>query len=113
MISYEKNMIREPRENVKGGVGPYVSTHIFTPEQVEKTTLFARNVFPVGTSIGIHPHGAEGEAYIVLRGQAVVTEDGVEYTLGPGDAEYCTGGHSHGIRNDGPEELEFLAIIMK
>ena len=70
MISYEKNMTREPRENVKGGVGPYVSTHIFTPDQVKKTSLFARNVFPVGSSIGIHPHGAEGEAYIVLRSTA-------------------------------------------
>ena len=113
MISYEKNMTRETRENVKGGTGPYVCTHVFTPAQVEKTTLFARNVLPVGTSIGVHPHGTEGEAYIVLRGQAVVTEDGAEYTLGPGDAEYCTGGHTHGIRNEGPEELEFLAVIMK
>ena len=44
---------------------------------------------------------------------ATVTEDGQDYLLGPGDAEYCTGGHTHGIANDSDEVLVFLAIIMK
>lgn len=113
MIHYEKEMAREPKENVRGGSGRYECTHLFTPAEVDKTTLFARNVLPAGVSIGVHPHNTEGEAYVILRGRAVVTEDGQEYELGPGDAEYCTGGHTHGIRNPGPEEMEFLAIIMK
>ena len=33
--------------------------------------------------------------------------------LNPGDAEYCTGGHTHGIANDSDEPLAFLAIIIK
>lgn len=113
MIRYANEMKQEPKENVRGGVGKYVSTHLFTPEDVDKTTLFARNVFPAGVSIGEHPHGTEGEAYVILKGKGILIEDGKEYEVGPGDAEYCTGGHTHGIRNPGPEDLEFLAIIIK
>lgn len=106
-------MVTSRRTNVKGGTGTYQSTSIFTPDQVEKTVLFARNTLPPHTSIGIHPHTTEGEAYVILSGEAVVTEDGVEYVLQAGDAEYCTGGHTHGIENRSQQELEFLAIIMK
>ena len=50
---------------------------------------------------------------MILQGQATVTEDGQDFLLNPGDAEYCTGGHSHGIANDSEEPLVFLAIIIK
>lgn len=113
MIHYAQNMEIKPMENVRGGTGKYDSTILFSAQEVEKTNLFAKNVLSPGVSIGVHPHGEEGEAYVILKGQAVVTEDGKDFVLGPGDAEYCTGGHTHGIRNEGPETLEFLAIIMK
>ena len=113
MIKRRQEMQTEPRLQVKGGRGGYESTHIFTTAEVDKVNLFAVNTLPPGSSIGVHPHTTEGEAYVILRGQATVTEDGQDYLLGPGDAEYCTGGHSHGIANDGDETLAFLAIIIK
>ena len=113
MIKRRQEMQTLPRFQVKGGRGSYNSTQIFTPEELEKVTLFAVNTLPPGSSIGIHPHTAEGEAYVILQGQATVTEDGQDYLLSPGDAEYCTGGHTHGIANDADEVLVFLAIIMK
>lgn len=113
MIRRSNEMAVSDRTNVKGGQGTYQSQQIFTPEQVEKTTLFACNTLPPQTSIGIHPHTSEGEAYVILQGEAVVTEDGVEHILHPGDAEYCTGGHTHGIANRSEAPLKFLAIIIK
>ena len=113
MIKRRQEMTVQPRFEVKGGRGPYNSTHIFNADECEKTSLFAVNTLPPGSSIGVHPHTTEGEAYVILQGQATVTEDGQDYLLGPGDAEYCTGGHSHGIANDSDEMLAFLAIIIK
>ncbi len=113
MIKRRQEMNTEPRFQVKGGRGGYESTHVFTPAEVDKVNLFAVNALPPGSSIGIHPHHTEGEAYVILQGQATVTEDGQDYLLGPGDAEYCTGGHTHGIANDADEPLVFLAIIIK
>ncbi len=113
MIKRRQEMNTVPRFEVKGGRGGYETTHIFTPEEVDKTTLCAVNAMPPGSSIGVHPHQTEGEIYLILQGQATVTEDGRDYLLGPGDAEYCTGGHSHGIANDAEEPLVFLAMIIK
>ena len=113
MIKRRQEMTVESRFQVKGGKGPYDSTHIFTADECDKTSLFAVNTLPPGSSIGVHPHTTEGEAYVILQGRATVTEDGQDYLLGPGDAEYCTGGHTHGIANDGDSVLAFLAIIIK
>ena len=113
MIKRRQEMTVQPRFAVKGGKGPYDSTHIFTAEELDKINLFAVNTLPPGSSIGVHPHQSEGEAYVILQGQATVTEDGQDYLLNPGDAEYCTGGHTHGIANDSDEPLVFLAIIIK
>lgn len=65
-----------------------------------------------GASIGCHSHTGEGEAYLILSGEAVVEEDGVAYTLRPGDCEYCTDGHSHAIYNRSDAPMSFLAIII-
>lgn len=113
MIQRSEAMLVSARSNVKGGTGTYQSKAVFTPEQVDKITLFAVNTLPPQTSIGVHPHTTEGEAYVILEGEAVVEEDGVEYLLQAGDAEYCTGGHTHGIANRSDQPLRFLAIIIK
>ena len=113
MIKRRQEMTVEPRFEVKGGKGPYDSTHVFTAAELDKINLFAVNTLPPGSSIGVHQHNSEGEAYVILQGQATVTEDGQDFLLGPGDAEYCTGGHTHGIANDSDEVLAFLAIIIK
>lgn len=113
MISYRENQITTERTRVKGGDGTYLSRAIYSSEDVEKTTLFAVNTLPPQTSIGVHAHTVEGEVYLILSGEAEVTEDGKTYVLHAGDAEYCTGGHTHGIANRTAEELCFLAIIIK
>lgn len=113
MIQRKETMTVAERTNVKGGEGTWQCMTLFTPEQVEKTTMFAINTLPPATSIGVHPHTTEGEAYVILEGEAVVHEDGEEFVLTAGDAEYCTGGHVHGIANRSNQPVKFLAIIIK
>ena len=113
MIKYKEEQQVTERTNVRGGIGTYQSKAIFSEEEVDKTTLFSVITLPPQTSIGIHPHTTEGEAYVILSGEAEVTEDGEAYLLHAGDAEYCTGGHTHGIANRTNENVRFLAIIMK
>ena len=114
MIKYNRDMTTIQNTNMRGGVGTYDSQLLFGADECAKTKLFAINTMPPHTSIGVHPHNEEGEAYIILQGTATVYEDDVRYTLKPGDAEYCTGGHTHGIGNDTDDEtLVYLAIIIK
>lgn len=113
MIKYNEEQPVTERTRVRGGDGTYLSKEIFSQAEVDKTTLFSLITLPPQTSIGIHPHESEGEAYVILKGEAEITEDGENYLLHAGDAEYCTGGHTHGIANRTQEDVQFLAIIMK
>ena len=113
MIKRRESMTQTVREKLRGGNGALQLTNIFEGDELEKTRLFAvMNVEP-GCSIGIHPHDQEGEVYLILEGAATVTEDGVDYILHAGDAEYCTGGHTHGLLNHTDRPLKLLAIVMK
>lgn len=113
MIHYNTEMPVSERTRVLGGTGSYQSLELFSKADVGgRARLFAVNTMPKGSSIGVHPHTGEGEAYVILQGEAVVTEDGKEYILHAGDAEYCTDGHSHGIENRSDKPLVFLALIM-
>ncbi len=112
MIKRKEDMRLEPRENLRGGKGTLAFTHIFEKSELEKTRMFAVITVQPGDSIGVHPHDEEGEAYVILDGSVTVTEDGVDYSLNPGDAEYCTGGHTHALLNHTDTPASLLAIII-
>lgn len=113
MIHYSQSMPQSERSHVLGGEGSYLCKELFSKQELGgRARLFAVNTLPKGSSIGIHPHTGEGEAYLILQGEAVVTEDGEEYLLHVGDAEYCSDGHTHGIANRSDEPLVFLAVIL-
>ncbi len=111
MIKRRQEMTVQPRFEVKGGKGPYDTTHIFTTAELDKVNLFAVNTLPPGSSIGVHQHNSEGEAYVILQGQATVSEDGQDFLLGPGDAYSGSVVHSRGVANDSDEVLVFLALL--
>ena len=75
--------------------------------------VFARVTIPPGCSIGYHKHEGEFETYFILEGEAVVNDNGTEYTLHPGDMEQCVSGNSHSIENRTDKELAIIALIMK
>ena len=91
MIKYNADMTVFQKENVMGGTGAYTYTEMLSGEDCPKTRLFGCNTLNPGVSIGRHAHTGEGEAYIILDGEAVVEEDGVEYyTEIEDDDEYET-----------------------
>lgn len=112
MIKYNADMPAFAKENVLGGTGAYTYTEMLSGEDCPKTRLFGCNTLNPGVSIGRHAHTGEGEAYVILDGEAVVEEDGVEYILHTGDVEYCSDGHTHAISNHSDKPMTFLAIIM-
>lgn len=112
MIKRSIEMKTQVRSNLRGGNGDIVSRNIFEPEELPKTRLFSTMTLKPGDSIGVHPHEGEGEAYVILEGQVTVSEDGVDYILNAGDAEYCTDGHTHSIANHSDQTAIFLAIVI-
>lgn len=102
----------ETRTAMRGGEGAIELRHLIDGAGTfGKSRLIARLTIPAGASIGRHPHGPDAEAYVILSGEAVVTENGAEYRLGPGDAAFTGNGDSHSIANAGAEELIVLAVV--
>lgn len=116
----EKNMIKTAEqqtvrvaENMRGGEGA-VTFHEFlsAAESFGAGRLFSRSVLAPGTSIGPHSHDGEFEVYYILSGVADVNDDGKPCRLEAGDMHVCQSGHTHCLKNNGPQDLEILMLIL-
>lgn len=74
--------------------------------------VFSKLVIPPGSSIGVHQHLGEFEAFYVLEGQATVTDGEVVAVLNPGEMNLCREGDFHGVENCTDKDLILLALIM-
>ena len=84
----------------------------FREEEMNSACRICSNVvIPPGASVGKHFHYGEEEIYIIVKGRAIVEDDDTKFELGPGDSILTGDGHSHSIRNETEEDLEFIAVI--
>ena len=67
-----------------------------------------------GDSVGVHPHVDNEDTYIILSGRGVFTDSqGKETVVGPKSVTIACPGESHGLRNDGDEDLVFIDLIAR
>jgi mannose-6-phosphate isomerase-like protein (cupin superfamily) len=69
--------------------------------------VFRKRAFKPGSAIGYHLQH-EDEIYYVLSGRGMMTIDGKEFEVGPGDAVLTRPGSSHGLKQVGKEDLVIL-----
>jgi len=113
MIKLKSAQRCEVKEKLRGGNGALDFVHIFEKDELlGKANMFAEVTLKPGESIGEHPHGEEGEIYIVKSGVATVTDCGNVYELNAGDSMWTTGGETHSIENKSQENLVIYAIIL-
>lgn len=113
MVKRASEMEKEIRDGMRDGDGQVEILHLFKGEEITgKARLLAKLRLQKNCSIGLHPHNEEEEVYYILSGNGVVTDDGKEYAVAPGDAVLTGGGASHSIRNNEDKPLEFVAVIL-
>lgn len=113
MIRRGSEMVKEIKEQMRGGKGTVEITHILKQDEINgKARLVAKISLNPGCSIGWHEHVNEEEIYYILKGKALIDENGEKHELNPGDASLTKGGESHSIENIGDEVLEFVAVIL-
>lgn len=110
MINYAKDQIPAYKTNMRGGAGTVALAPLFE-EKIPHLRLLSVITMEPGCSIGNHEHIDEAEVYYVLEGEATVIDDGVSYTLKPGDAHLCASGHAHTLLNNAATTMRLLAII--
>ena len=108
MISKANERMTLNLTNLCGGVGNATFHPLFErgvlPRNVTLVTL------EPGASCGEHLHDKDAEIFYVTEGELVLQDDGEEYVLHAGDAEYCGIGHSHGVINRSDSPASYLAI---
>jgi mannose-6-phosphate isomerase-like protein (cupin superfamily) len=67
---------------------------------------------PAGTQFGVHIHDGSEELYVILKGTGMALLDGEEHAVGPGDYLMLKNLGAHGLRNDGPEDIELLCVCV-
>lgn len=80
----EETEVKVMHEVQKGNGDVVFHTFMTKDEAYGAGRTFARVEFLPGTSIGVHEHHGEFEGYYVLKGQALVTDNGTESILNPG-----------------------------
>lgn len=114
MIRRRDDQRREVRERMRGGPGRVTLCHHLMPDDLKaKCRLCAELVIPPGGGIGPHMHEGEDEIFIIRRGSGLMTDDGRETAVGPGDAIVTGNGACHEIRNTGAGDLVLTAIIIR
>ena len=69
--------------------------------------IFRKRALKPGSGIGYHEQ-KEDEIYYVLSGRGVMTIDGKSFEVGPGAAVLTRPGSSHGLKQEGAEDLVIL-----
>ena len=99
--------------NLRGGEGEVTLFNFMTEQEARGAgRLFAKIVIEPGNSVGAHVHEGDMEAYYVLKGSALLSDNGGEVTMEPGDCHICPDGQSHSIKCVGEEALELIAIVL-
>ena len=81
-----------------------------TQEQAIKE--IGRMTLNKGESVGLHMHGVNEDAYIILDGEGIFTDsNGKEYVVRSGDITIARPGQKHALRNEKKKPLVFLDII--
>ena len=99
--------------NFKDGIGKVTIFDFLTEQEAGGIgRVFAKTVIEPGCSIGAHTHHGDMETYYILKGKALMSDNGQEVILGPGECQICPDGQSHSIKSIGEEPLEYIAIIL-
>jgi mannose-6-phosphate isomerase-like protein (cupin superfamily) len=105
VLERDKEVARNEPGTHKGG-GETIGYSFFSKTPNLKL-VFRKRAFKPGSAIGYHLQ-REDEIYYVLSGRGMMTIDGKEFEVGPGDAVLTRPGSSHGLKQVGKEDLVIL-----
>jgi mannose-6-phosphate isomerase-like protein (cupin superfamily) len=112
MLIKRNEMKTEVKEKMRGGEGKTELVHLVDCENEKNIRMLAEITLKPGCSIGGHSHEAETEYYVILSGEGIVNDNGIEKSVKAGDTMITGNGASHSICNNGSVPLVFHAIIV-
>ena len=107
-----EDMPVEVREKMRDGTGSTRMQDMLPKGKPAHMRLFSMITLNPGDSIGQHVHEGETEIYLILAGQGLVDDDGVEIVVNVGDTVSTGGGAGHSIACAGDKPLVLAAVIV-
>lgn len=86
--------------------------YVFFDSAEDLRFSFRKRVLHPGATIGPHPHNKD-EVYYIISGKGLMTIDGVDFEVGPGDAMLTRVGSSHALVQQGDEDLVLIVVFEK
>ena len=103
----------EKKENVFGGKGAVFFEYLLDQQQLGgMCRLYAKITMKPGTSLGYHVHQGDSEAYYILSGEGLYTNQEGSSTVASGDVTFTADGQGHAIENQGDRDLVFMALVI-
>ena len=62
------------------------------------------------STVGSHQHMGDEELYYIIEGETLMTVDGEEEMVGPGDCILTQSGNAHSLRNVGDNMVRILIV---
>ena len=91
------------------GTGPILFRRMWNKESFKTNWEFVDHcILKPGSSIGYHQHNMIEEVYYIIEGGGRMTVNDVTWDVRAGDAIPCTLHDSHGLYNNGDEDLKLL-----
>ena len=78
-----------------GGAGTLQCSSLLKGLESTQFAFMHSDLMPAGVSIGVHEHTNNEEIYYLLSGKGILTYDGKEFEMAPGDVSLCLIGHTH------------------
>jgi len=98
-----------PAPNAHGGKGAILFRRMWDRDDFRTNWEFIDHcVLPPGTSIGYHQHNAIEVVYYIVSGYGQMTVNDHTWDVTAGDAIPCTLHDSHGLYNNGTEDIELI-----
>ncbi len=113
MIRKHSEMVEEPKENIRGGLGKARGVDFLKHGEMDGIVSMGRTTLDPGASIGEHSHPNTEDLYLILEGRGTGILDGERFPVGPGDLFLVKAGGSHGLINDSETPLTFLGVLTR
>jgi mannose-6-phosphate isomerase-like protein (cupin superfamily) len=92
------------------GRGTVSTTRVVSSSQQSAFEFIDLTEMPPGSSIGMHTHGNDEEAYVIVSGTGEMTVDGHTFQVGAGDVIVNAAGGTHGLVNTGDVPLRMVVL---
>lgn len=112
LLVKRSEMPQKPLSECHEGKGALDWVGVLGGEQLEGRQLrfIHDDVLPPGVTIGVHEHKGNEEYYYIVSGKGIMTLDGEEFEVGPGDVTAVFPGGSHGLDNRSDEDLRVIVV---